>query len=458
MSESFIDQSIEEISQKNNLNAFAEIYQINKASTVIKWMIFLLVFAILILFLPWTQHIRAKGKVTALRQEQRPQQVPSVLPGRIIKWHVKEGDFVEVGDTLIEIAEIKDDYFDPQLLQRVNEQLNAKKQSMESYQQKAKAATQQIDALQNARTLKLAELNNKFLQQEMKIKSDSADLIAVANDLAIKKEQWRRQKIMYDSGLVSLAQLEQRNQSLQDARAKYTSAEIKYSNAKQELNRILLETNGERQQYAEKVAKTDGERFQSYSQVQTSEGEIAKLSNQFSNYNIRRGLLILRAPQRGQIIQAKKAGIGEMVKEGEQIVEIVPDHIQYAVELYVSPNDLPLINIGQQIQFFFDGYPAIVFSGWPKASTGSFSGEVSAVEQSISDNGKFRVLVKEKKSRKPWPKQLVMGTGAQGFALLKDVSVWYELWRNVNGFPPDFYSPNEEYQKPEKKIKTAKKY
>lgn len=458
MSDSFIDQSIEEISKKNKLNAFDEIYQINKASTVIKWMIVLLVSAIFILFLPWTQHIRTKGKVTALRQEQRPQQVPSVLPGKIVKWHVKEGDFVEVGDTLIEIAEIKDDYFDPQLLQRVNEQLNAKKQSMESYQQKAKAASQQIDALQNARTLKLAELNNKFLQQEMKIKSDSADLIAVANDLAIKKEQWRRQKIMYDSGLVSLAQLEQRNQSLQDARAKYTSAEIKYANAKQELNRILLETNGERQQYAEKVAKTDGERFQSFSQAQTSEGEIAKLSNQFSNYTIRKGLLILRAPQRGQVIQAKKAGIGEMVKEGEQIVEIVPDHIQYAVELYVSPSDLPLINIGQQIQFFFDGYPAIVFSGWPKASTGSFSGEVSAIEQSISDNGKFRVLVKEKKSRKPWPKQLMMGTGAQGFALLKDVSVWYELWRNVNGFPPDFYLPNEDYQKPEKKIKTAKKY
>jgi uncharacterized membrane protein YgcG len=50
MSENSIDQSIEELSQKNNLNAFDEIYQINKTSTVIKWMIVLLVFAILILF------------------------------------------------------------------------------------------------------------------------------------------------------------------------------------------------------------------------------------------------------------------------------------------------------------------------------------------------------------------------------------------------------------------------
>jgi hypothetical protein len=35
----------------------------------------------------------------------------------------------------------------------------------------------------------------------------------------------------------------------------------------------------------------------------------------------------------------------------------------------------------------------------------------------------------------------MMGTGAQGIALLKDVPIWYELWRNINGFPPDYYKP-----------------
>lgn len=458
MSNRFTDQSLEEVSKINKLRSFDEIYQIQKKSAVKKWITTIFIMVVIIMFLPWTQHIRTKGKVTALRQEQRPQQVPSVLPGRIVKWHVKEGDFVKKGDTLVEIAEIKDDYFDPKLLERVGEQLSAKQQSMESYQQKAGAAAQQIEALQQARTLKLAELSNKLLQQQRKIKSDSAELVAVNNDLVIKTEQWRRQKIMHDAGLVSLVQLEQRNQAVQDANAKQLSAEIKFSNAKQELLRIQLELNGERQQYAEKVAKTEGDRFQTVSQAQTSEGEIAKLKNQYSNYSIRKGLLILTAPQNGQVVQAKKAGIGEMVKEGEQIVEIVPNNIQYAVEVYIEPSDLPLIHVGQKIQFFFDGFPAVVFSGWPKASTGSFSGEISAVEQSISDNGKFKVLVKELPLDKPWPRELMMGTGAQGFALLKDVRVWYELWRNINGFPPDFYLPKSDDQKAEKKIKTAKKY
>lgn len=44
-----------------------------------------------------------------------------------------------------------------------------------------------------------------------------------------------------------------------------------------------------------------------------------------------------------------------------------------------------------------------------------------------------------------------MGTGVQGIAILNDVPVWYELWRNINGFPPDYYEvKNEKSGKDEK--------
>ncbi|HEX6848237.1 MAG TPA: HlyD family efflux transporter periplasmic adaptor subunit, partial [Chitinophagaceae bacterium] len=133
--------------------------------------------------------------------------------------------------------------------------------------------------------------------------------------------------------------------------------------------------------------------------------------------------------------------IGEIVKDGEMLVEIVPDKIQYAVEMFVRPVDLPLITAGQKVSLLFDGFPAIVFSGWPNASYGIFSGKVVAVENSVSVNGKFRVLVAEDAERKPWPYQLRVGAGSNGIALLKEVPVWYELWRNINGFPPDYYKP-----------------
>jgi hypothetical protein len=108
-----------------------------------------------------------------------------------------------------------------------------------------------------------------------------------------------------------------------------------------------------------------------------------------------------------------------------------------------------LLGVGQQVRFTFDGVPAIVFSGWPDASYGIFNGKVIAVENAANKNGNFRVLVAEDTSKKPWPYALRIGAGARGFALLKDVPVWYELWRNINGFPPEFYQSNIE--KPSKK-------
>jgi hypothetical protein len=106
--------------------------------------------------------------------------------------------------------------------------------------------------------------------------------------------------------------------------------------------------------------------------------------------------------------------------------------------------DLPLVNAGQTVRFMFDGFPAIVFSGWPQASYGLFSGQVVAVENEVSPNGLFKVLVTEANGERPWPRQLKMGTGARGIALLKNVPVWYELWRNINSFPPDYYKPASE--------------
>lgn len=447
MSTDFLNKDMEQQCLDHNLKAYDNIYLIRRKSNVHKWVIGTFITVIVILFLPWTQNIRARGSVTTLRQEQRPQEMQTIIPGRVLKWHVKEGDFVSKGDTIIQITEIKDDYLDPNLILRTKEQLAAKSQAVESYKSKTETAGQQIDALKQGLDLKISDMNNKINQQLQKIRSDSMDLLAAMNDLNIKSEQFRRQRVMFDSGLASLVQLEQRNQAFQESSAKKTSAEIKFNNARQEYFRLQIERNGEIQQYLEKISKAEGDRYQAISQIQTGEGEIAKLENQFMNYTIRNGLYTITAPQSGQVVRAKKAGIGEILKDGEMIVEIVPSDIDYAIEMFVRPMDLPLLARGQKVRLLFDGFPAIVFSGWPQASYGTFGGEVAAIESAVSTNGLFRVLIKQDTADKAWPPQLMMGTGAQGIALLKDVPIWYELWRNINGFPPDYYRPQGEGKK-----------
>ncbi len=243
---------------------------------------------------------------------------------------------------------------------------------------------------------------------------------------------------MLDSGAISLSDFEKRKVNYQNGLAKVTSITNRLLQNKQELTNLRIEQNQAVQDYTDKIAKAQGDRFSSLSEAANTEAEVSKLRNLYANYDARNKLYYITAPQSGQVTKAKKAGIGEMVKEGDMMVEIVPNQIQYAVELFVKPMDLPLISIGQKVRFVFDGFPVIVFSGWPKSSYGTFGGKVAAVETSVSNNGNFRVLVVEDPADKPWPAQLRMGGGANGIALLKDVRIYYEIWRTINGFPPDY--------------------
>ena len=443
---------MENIKKKVELASFNYIYRMNQRSNIRYWFIGIVLVGVVILLLPWTQNIKTIGKVTTLYQEQRPQEVHSPIPGKIVKWHVKEGDFVKKGDTILQISEIKEDYLDPNLVYRTQQQVDAKKGSIQYYQGKIVTTGTQIEALTTAKQLKIEQLKNKLGQLENKLAADKAEFEAVSNEYLLSKDQYERQQKMFEEGLVSQTQLQQRNIAFQNVQAKKTMVENKIAQTKQEITNVKIEQNSVEQEYLEKITKAEGDRYQSLSQIATSEGDVAKLENAVTNYTIRNGMYVILAPQDGQIVQANKTGIGEILKEGEQITVIVPDKVNYAVELFVRPVDLPLISVGQEVRLMFDGFPAIVFSGWPNNSYGTFSGRIIAFENTISDNGMFRILVSEDMLSKKWPTQIKVGSGVQGIALLKDVPIWYEVWRNINGFPPDYYQyGTEDLAKQQKK-------
>jgi multidrug efflux pump subunit AcrA (membrane-fusion protein) len=417
------------------------IYRYDQKSRVRYWFWGVVITLFLFLFLPWTQNIRSKGRVTTLRPEQRPQEINTIIGGRIVNWQVKEGDRVKKGDTLLQLTEVKESYLDPQLVQRTGEQLSAKQRSISFYQSKADAAASQLTALQREQQLKLEQNRNKLEQQTRTIEAAEQDLQAAKNEVSVNERQLQAGQDLFQSGAISLVDLERRKVNYQNALAKKVTAENNLANEKQERVILEIEQNTIRQSFAEKIAKAQGEQMQAFSEAATGEAEAAKLQNLYASYVIRNNMYFILAPQDGQVINARKAGIGEIVKDGERILDIVPDKMQKAVELFVRPVDLPLVNLGQKVRFWFDGFPAIVFSGWPQASYGTFGGVVAAVERNVNTDGKFRILVAEDPEEKPWPAQLRMGAGAQGMALLKDVPIWYELWRNINGFPPDYYQP-----------------
>jgi multidrug resistance efflux pump len=411
------------------------------------------VFGVIVLFLPWTQNISGSGSVTTLKPNQRPQTIQSVISGRIEKWYVKEGDFVKKGDTIMFISEIKEDYFDPNLVQNTQNQMLAKTSALESYSSKVGALSTQIQSIENERKLKTEQALNKIKQAIFKIKSDSIDLVAVKTQLKIANTQFNRATQLNKEGLKPMTDVEEKRLKLQEVDAKIITQENKlltskneYINAKVEINRIDAE-------YSEKVAKARSDQFTALSNQFDTEAQVNKLKNQYANYSIRNGLYYIKAAQNGYVNRAIQAGIGETIKEGTPIATIMPSTYDIAVETFINPVDLPLVKRGEKIRVWFDGWPTIVFSGWPDMSYGTFGGEIVAVENFISDNGKFRVLIAPDSTEEKWPSQIRVGSGAQTIALLNTVPVWFEIWRVLNGFPPDYYKTNLKSSKETKEKK-----
>lgn len=390
------------------------------------------------LFLPWTQNIQAKGTVTMLQPEQRASEIQTAIAGQIAQWYALEGDLVEKGDTIARLKEIKNEYLDPDLISRTKEQLSAKKYGVESYTKKVSALNALVQTLRKNQQINAKSLAFKVQAALAASQADSSNFNAANQNLQIAKDQAIRFEQLYAQGLKSKTEVEQYRAKLAASTAKTQEAKQKWEVSKNKLRDIRLELSNNSNIYLEKISKAQSDLATAEGALATSQGELAKLQNMLSNYETRSSYYYILAPQDGRLAKVKKQGIGETVKEGSPIATIVPTKYDLAVELYINPIDMPLIHEGSEVQFQFDGWPAIVFRGWPNSSFGTFSGTVVAIDRITNEQGKYRILVAPSEK---WPENLRAGTGASGIALLNTVPVWYELWRQLNTFPPDYYEP-----------------
>ncbi|MEO0403963.1 MAG: HlyD family efflux transporter periplasmic adaptor subunit [Bacteroidota bacterium] len=409
----------------------------------LKLLIGLLIAGIIMLFMPWTQFIRARGLVTALTPDQRPQTVQSLIDGRIEKWFVQEGDFIQQGDTILFISEIKDKFRDPNLVGRTKEQLEAKEFAVGSYMDKVRALDVQIDALNSQNDLKLEQARNKLKQARLKVSSDSIKVVAEQTNVSIAKDQLRRGENLFEQELISKVKVEERRNKYQAAQAKVISAENQLLDSQNDVLNAKVELSQVNAEFRNKIAKAESEKATAMSNMYDAEVQVTKLQTEYTNYSLRDQLYYITAPQDGFVSVAAQSGIGETIKAGGPVLSIVPANYELAIEMFVEPIDLPLLQLGQKVQTQFDGWPAIVFSGWPNSSYGTYTGRIVAIDNFISKNGKYRILVAPDNIEQEWPDALRMGAGASSLVLLNDVPVWYELWRQLNGFPPDYYKSDD---------------
>lgn len=404
------------------------------------WLLAIMVCVVAIGFLPWQQTVRGAGVVTAFRPQDRPQSVVSTIAGRIEEWYVQEGQYVEKGDSIMRISEVKDQYFDPLVLQRYQQQLQATQRVFQATQAQVDALDQLLASLDIARDTKLEQTRNKLQQARLYVEIDSANLEAARLDYTIAQRQFEGMEALYRQGLEPLVKYEERKGKLQQAEAKLAGAQSKYETSQNEFINAQIEIARIQAEYQKEIAKAQSDRAAKLAYLNEVSAKLAKLENDLANLEVRMGYYVIRAPQSGYVVKALKSGIGEQVKEQEQVVTVMPSNPQLAVELYVSATDITLLAPGRPVRLEFDGFPGIQVSGWPSASVGTFGGRVQVVDYVNSANGKYRVLVTPDPEEEPWPEttSLRPGTGVKGWTLLDRVRVWYEVWRQLNGFPPNF--------------------
>lgn len=377
---------------------------------------------VLALFLPWQQNVQAVGDVTALDPADRPQQAVATVGGRVVEWYVAEGQSVRAGEPLVALAEVKESYLDPRTLERAGVQVAQKTAAVAAKRGKAAALLRQGAALDSARGFARIKADNRIAQL-------TASLTAARLEDSLAAVQAERVAALFAEGLRSRTELEQARQRAQRAAALALEQQAGLATARADRDAVDAD-------YAEKLAKVDGEREATLADVAEGEADVAKLATGRANLEERRALLVVRAPRDGVVVRALRGGTGEIVKDGEAIATVQPASPGLAVALKVRARDIPLLRLGDPVRLEFDGWPAVQFSGWPSVAVGTFGGRVAVIDHVAQADGSYRVLVSADPADEAWPEALRIGSGARGWAMLREVRVGFELWRLFNGFPP----------------------
>lgn len=404
---------------------------------VLAWLmsiLFLLVSAILWIT-PWVQNVKGSGRVVAINPNDREQRISAPVDGRVVRWHVIEGTKVKKGDLLVEFSDN-----DPQIIERLKAQREAIVERLEQQKQRATSLQQSIIGIQGSRrnALDAGLARIKMAQENVRAAERSLDA-AEANEVTTKKNIDRTQELL-KKGLASKRQLElaelEHNRAIADLdrfKAQLTAAIA--DKLAREADQQRIETD-----FKTSIDNAQGGQASAQGDVANTNAELQRLDSQIA----RQSQQTITAPRDGTVFRLLAQPGSELLKAGEALAVLVPETNQPTVELWVDGNDAPLMQTGVKVRLQFEGWPAIQFAGWPSVAVGTFGGEVMLVDATDNGQGRFRILVSPDPKDDPWPtnQYLRQGVRANGWVLLRTVPLWFELWRNFNGFPPSIVQPD----------------
>jgi multidrug resistance efflux pump len=243
--------------------------------------------------------------------------------------------------------------------------------------------------------VRIADIDPQLIERlESEVRQVELQLEASRSALATAQIDERRMRELFEAGLAPRRDYEQAMIRIQDMRGKIASDEATLARARTNLSRQAVQ--------------------------------------------------IVTAPRDGFIQRVQAGDAATFVRAGDMLAMFVPESSERVVEVFIVGRDVALVQKGAKARIMFEGWPAVQFSGWPAVAVGTFGGIVIAVDQSAQPDGRFRVLIREDMSDPHrWPEERFVrfGAKAQAWVLLDTVPVGYEIWRQLNSFPPELPNP-----------------
>ena len=366
------------------------------------------------LLVPWQQSALGTGQVIAYAPQERQQVVEAPIEGRVVEWFVREGERVAEGAPLVEIRDN-----DPDLVRRLQEQEKSLQEELRAANEQIASYGRKLEATWASRELQIAEL-------EAKIQETLQKRIGVASEVEAAYLNLNRVRTLTSEGLSSTRDLELA--TMQDGKTRAT------------LDALDRQVSAQRRANEKAAAEADGKIASVEAELEVARSKAAEVRRKLLELEVkqaRQAAQIVRAPREGLVLMLHGAVGGGQVKSGDPVVTLVPDTLSRAVEITIDGNDMPLVRQGGPARIVFEGWPALQVVGLPGTNRGTFDAVVAFVDAAGDAKGRFRVvLVPAPGAIWPDAERLRQGVRAKGFLLLGSVSVGYELWRQINGFPP----------------------
>jgi membrane fusion protein, adhesin transport system len=402
-----------------------------RPARVFAWLLVLVILvAVVVLWVtPWVQNVTGSGRVVAANPNDREQRISAPVDGRVVRWHVIEGTKVKKGDLVVEFSDN-----DPEILRRLQDQREAITMRLDQLKGRVANLSQGIGGLQGSRRnaldaglarLQMAKENVRAAQRSL----DAAEANENTTKLNIERQRQLLEKGLTSKRALELAELDH-NRAIADvdrSKAQLTAAEA--DRLAREADQQRIETD-----FRTSIENATGTAASAQGDIANEMGALHRLDVQIARQSQQK----IFAPRDGTVFKLLAQPFSELLKAGEGLAILIPETLDPTVELLMDGNDAPLIQAGDKARIAFEGWPAIQFVGWPSAAVGTFGGEVMLVDATDNGQGKFRILIRPDPKEEQWPGRtyLRQGVRANGWVLLRTVPLWFELWRQFNGFPP----------------------